>query len=62
MRQFGSKTVSKAHQRTALGQLLIMRASLDGVDAGSLARSYGLPLPEIEQMIAGERRRRERAA
>lgn len=62
MRQFGSKKPSKAHNRAALSQLLIMRASLDGVDVDGLSRSYGLPAPEIATMVAHERQRRERRA
>lgn len=58
-RQFGSKSPSQAHQRAALGQLLVLRPSLDGLDLASLSRSYGLPVPEIDRMIATERKRRE---
>lgn len=61
MRQYGSKTVSKVHQRTALGQLLVMRATLDGIDPAGLSRSYGLPVPEVETLIAAERNRRKAA-
>lgn len=58
MRKFGSKAPNKAQQRTALAQLLVMRASLDGLNLESLSRSYGLPVPDIDRMVASERQRR----
>lgn len=61
MRKFGSKQVSKAHNRAALTALLIHRACLDSIDLAGLSRSYGLPVPEIDKIIAAERSRRKAA-
>lgn len=60
MKRYGSKQVSKAHNRVALAQVLLARASLDEVNVESLSRSYGIAVPEIDKMIAAERQRRGR--
>lgn len=58
MRRYGSKQVSKAHNRVALAQVLLARADLSGLNIESLSRSYGVAVPEIDRMIASERARR----
>jgi hypothetical protein len=55
---FARKAPSKQAQRTALVSLLAMRRTLEGVDAESLSRSYGLPAAEVSQLVEQERRRR----
>jgi hypothetical protein len=61
MRRYGSKQVSKAHNRAALAMLLVQRPNLDSLDLAGLSRSYGLPVSEIDKMIAAERTRRKAA-
>lgn len=58
MRRCGSKQVSKAHNRTALAQVILARADLGGLSAESLSRSYGVAVPDIDRMIAAELARR----
>jgi hypothetical protein len=57
-RHFGNKAPTKAAQRTALVSLLAMRRTLEGVDAASLSRSYGLPAAEVAALVEQERKRR----
>ena len=61
-RQFGSKTVSRAHLRTSLFAVLTMREKpLSDRDLESLARSHGCSVADVEKVaaeIAGERARR----
>lgn len=57
-RQYGSKQVSKAHNRTALMQVIAYRENLDNISAESLARSYGMPVPEVAQLIENEKHKR----
>ncbi|MXP42965.1 hypothetical protein [Allopontixanthobacter sediminis] len=54
----GRKARTKNEMMTALRSMLIMRRSLDGIAADSIARSYGVSIPVAEQMIADERKRR----
>lgn len=58
MRRYGSKQVSKTHNRVALAQVLLTRASLDDVNLESLSRSYGVSVADIDRMVAAERQRR----
>ena len=53
-----SKEVTRHHQRTMLGALLIMRDNLDTIDAESLARSYGTSADEVRKAIDHEKQRR----
>lgn len=53
-----SKHVTQAQQRTALRSLLVMHADITKVDAASLARSYGVPVAEVDALIAEEAMRR----
>lgn len=57
---YGTKTRTRAQVRAALVQMLVLRRSLDGVTAGDLARSYKLPLSEIDQLLQAESARRAR--
>ena len=57
-RQFGSKQVSKAHNRAALMQVIIFRENLDGLNVESLSRSYGVPATEVIQILENEKRKR----
>lgn len=49
---------TKAQQRTALRSLLVMRRTLDGIDTGSLSRSYGVPEAEVRALVSEEALRR----
>lgn len=60
-RQFGNKRPSKAVQRATVQMALIQLPSIDSADVASLARSYGLPTSEIEELVKAERARRARA-
>ncbi len=53
-----NKHVTAAQHRTTLRHILVTRESLDGIDAGSLVRSYGLSLPEVQALISEEHFRR----
>lgn len=53
-----SKEVTRHHQRTMLGALLIMRDNLDTIDVESLARSYGTSADEVRKAINHEKQRR----
>jgi hypothetical protein len=44
--------------RTALRSFLGMRRTLDGLDAASLARSYGVPATDALADLKAEQRRR----
>ena len=57
-RRYGSKQVSKTHNRTALSMLITMRDRLDNVDVASLARSYGVPEAQVAEMVKAEIARR----
>ncbi len=54
------KSMTKAHNRTALMALITMRDRLDTVDTGSLARSYGVPEAQVAEMVQAEMARRGR--
>ena len=56
--RYAPKSVSKAHNRTALSMLITMRDRLDNVDAASLARSYGVPEAQVAEMVRVEIARR----
>lgn len=56
--RYASKEVTRQHQRTMLGALLIMRDRLDNVDVDSLARSYGTTPDEVRRAIDHETQRR----
>lgn len=56
--RYASKEVTRQHQRTMLGALLIMRDRLDNVDVESLARSYGTTPDEVRKAIDHETQRR----
>ncbi len=58
MRHYGKSPPSKAYNRTALLQLLTLRASVVGLSVDSLARSYGVSIADVEKMIATEVERR----
>lgn len=49
---------STSQAKASLAAMLIMARDLDRLAVDSLARSYRVPLPEIEQMVADERQRR----
>ena len=52
-RSYGSKRPAKALQRAMLQDILAHREKpLTGEEIASLARSYGLPLAEVEAMVA----------
>lgn len=51
-RQYGSKRVSKAHNRAALRGVLVMREKpLTETDKASLARSYGVRVEDVERIM-----------
>lgn len=52
------KHVTAAQHRTTLRHILVTRETLDGIDAGSLSRSFGLSLAEVEALVAEEAMRR----
>lgn len=56
--RYASKEVTRQHQRTMLGALLIMRDRLDNIDVESLARSYGTTPDEVRKAIDHETQRR----
>ena len=59
-RQFGSKRMTKQHNRTALFQCLVMRENIDLTEREreTLCRCYGVTIPVLESMLADERSRR----
>lgn len=57
---YGNKARTREQKRAALVQMLVMRRSLDGVTVESLARSYGLPVGEIDKLLRAETARRAR--
>lgn len=61
-RRHSPKHVTAAQHRLTLRHILVTRESLDGIDVGSLVRSYGLSEPEVTALIAEEQFRRARAA
>lgn len=56
--RYASKEVTRQHQRTMLGALLIMRDQLDTIDVESLARSYGTTPDDVRRAVEHERLRR----
>jgi len=53
-----TKQITLAQHRLTLRHILISRDTLDGIDAGSLSRSFGLSLPEVDALISEEAFRR----
>lgn len=50
-RRYGSKRMTKTHNRTALRSVLVMREKpLTDADKVSLARSYGVTVEDVEKM------------
>ncbi len=61
-RRHQQKHVTAAQHRTTLRHILISRETLDGLDVGSLVRSFGLALAEVEALVAEEQMRRRARA
>jgi hypothetical protein len=59
-RQFyGNQKRTKQQKRSALLQLLVLRESLDDLDFGGVARSYGMTEAQVLELVTEEKRRRE---
>lgn len=58
MRMRSRGQVTRAQARAALQSLLVQSHALDRLSVDTLARTYRVPVSEIEQLLAAERQRR----